>query len=49
MQGPLIFFASLVSATLGICAALYGLAKDTKPEPARAVAPHRRERFWNFR
>jgi hypothetical protein len=43
----LIFFACLVVATLAIVAGLYATCRDTKPD--RGTAPHRRERFWNFR
>ena len=31
MEGPLIFIASLVAATLGILIALYVAARDSKP------------------
>jgi hypothetical protein len=47
MEGPLVFFAALVTATVGILAALYGMAKDAKPD--RGGARYRRVRFWNFR
>jgi hypothetical protein len=46
-MAALIFFACLVFATLGIIAGLYATCRDTKPD--RDAAPHRRERFWNFR
>jgi len=47
MEGPLVFFASLVTATLGIIAALYFVARDTKPH--HHAAPYRRVGFHNFR
>jgi hypothetical protein len=47
MQGPLVFFVTLVTATLGILGALYGIAKDAKPN--RGGAHYRRVRFFNFR
>ena len=31
MEGPLIFFACLVAATLGILITLYAVARDAKP------------------
>ena len=39
MDGPLLFIACLMTTTLGILAALYGIARD---KPQRAVAPYRR-------
>jgi hypothetical protein len=47
MQGPLIFFACLLTATLSILGGLYAIAREAKPR--RAVAPYRRVRFTNFR
>jgi hypothetical protein len=47
IEGPLVFFAALVTATVGILAALYAIAKDTKPH--RGGAHYRRVRFWSFR
>lgn len=47
MQGPLAFFACLMTATLSMLGALYYIARDTKQD--RAVAPYRQVRFWNFR
>jgi len=46
-EGPLIFIACLLAATLGIFAALFSFCRDTKRD--RGAAPHRRVRFWNFR
>jgi hypothetical protein len=46
IEGPLVFFAALVTATVGILAALYVVARDSKPDHH---APYRRVRFWNFR
>jgi hypothetical protein len=43
----LIFFACHVFATLGIIAGLYATCRDTQPD--RGAAPHRRERFSNYR
>lgn len=48
MQGPLIFIACETIATLTVIGALYALAKDTKPEPARALAPYRRSALLEF-
>jgi hypothetical protein len=46
MEGPLIFIACLVVATLCVFAALYGICKGhTKPDEH----PYRNVRFWNFR
>jgi hypothetical protein len=38
MDGPLIFIACLMTATLGILAALYSVARNTEPD--RGVAPY---------
>jgi hypothetical protein len=47
MEGPLIFIACLMGATLAIFAVLYAIARDA--EPHRGAAPYRHVRFWNFR
>jgi crotonobetainyl-CoA:carnitine CoA-transferase CaiB-like acyl-CoA transferase len=47
IEGPLVFFAALITATVGILAALYSVARDGKP--ARGDSAARRVRFWNFR
>lgn len=47
MDGPLFFFACILTATLAIFGTLYAVARDTKPD--RVEARYRRERFLNFR
>ena len=49
MQSAFIFITCETIATLAILSALYGLARDRKPKPARALVSYRRVRFRNFR
>jgi hypothetical protein len=47
MEGPCIFFACLVAATLGILIALYAAVRDAKPH--HHDVPYRGVRFWKMR
>jgi hypothetical protein len=47
MEGPLIFFACMVAATLGILLTLYAVARDAKPNHQHAPFSLYRQRDGN--